>query len=281
MEIHVASERVLLVPDQCTVQEAEKKAWDKKLIAFDALSQVTSFLAKPKDDEFTLLYQEHRYQPFWHVCARARYVYDRNSTYQVPVEAKEVNSITLHKTEYEVANGHIHIPVLEHCAQEEFDEVYIDGVTGKSIAGVKPYISVSPKEIKGKLEQSVPKQAVLVPPQVRVSAIMRDSLSKMIKGIQADSILEEQVEVTSVDLYYRPIYAFQFQWKTKNKEGIVEIDAITGEAKTGNKTFREYIGKALDLNFLFDIGADAAGMIVPGGSIAVKVAKKYIDVKKT
>jgi hypothetical protein len=36
----------------------------------------------------------------------------------------------------------------------------------------------------------------------------------------------------------------------------------------------------LDQNFLFDIGADAAGMILPGGSIAVKIAKKYIDQKQ-
>ena len=28
-----------------------------------------------------------------------------------------------------------------------------------------------------------------------------------------------------------------------------------------------------------DIGADAAGMLIPGGSIAVKVAKKYIEHK--
>jgi hypothetical protein len=37
---------------------------------------------------------------------------------------------------------------------------------------------------------------------------------------------------------------------------------------------------ALDRDFLFDIGADAAGMFIPGGSIAVKAAKKVIDAKK-
>ena len=40
------------------------------------------------------------------------------------------------------------------------------------------------------------------------------------------------------------------------------------------------LGKALDPDFLFDIGADAAGVLIPGGSIAVKVARKYIASKK-
>jgi hypothetical protein len=44
--------------------------------------------------------------------------------------------------------------------------------------------------------------------------------------------------------------------------------------------FQQYLGKVLDTNFLFDIGADAAGVLIPGGSIAVKVARKYMETKK-
>jgi len=40
-------------------------------------------------------------------------------------------------------------------------------------------------------------------PQSRISAIMRDALSKMIKGIQADTILEEHIEVQSA---FYPLY---------------------------------------------------------------------------
>jgi hypothetical protein len=36
----------------------------------------------------------------------------------------------------------------------------------------------------------------------------------------------------------------------------------------------------LDKNSLFDLGAGAAGLLIPGGSIAVKVARKVIDRKK-
>jgi len=280
MEIQVADQRILVFSPQMTNEEAKKKALDKKMVAFDVASKVTSFLSRPKDDDFEMVYEEHRYQPFWHVVAKAKYVYDRNVEYEVQTSGKEVQSITLHDAKYEVSNDHIHIAVIEHCIEEEHDEVFVDGVTGKTQPDVKKYLSMSPQVAEGELEQVVAKGSILVPPQTRVSAIMRDSLSKMIKGIQADTILEEHVEVMCVDLYYHPVFAFQFRWKSKNKDGIIEIDGLTGETTSGNRTFSEYMGKVLNRDFLFDVGADAAGIFIPGGSIAVKVAKRYMDTKK-
>lgn len=280
MKIDVAKQKILLLKDQLTREDAEKKAWEKKSNAFDAISKVTGFFSRPKDEDFELTYSEHRYQPFWHVAANAKYVYDRNSTYQISVGGGEVRSVTLLDNDYQETNGHIHIPVVEHCVQEEHEEVYVDGVTGKNTSDLAAYVKKPGDEVKGKLEKLVPKDSILVPPTARVSAIMRDALSKMIKGIQADKILEEHVEVTTVDLYYRPVFAFQYRWKSKGKDGILEIDGVTGNVSSGNRIFREYLGKVLDTDFLFDIGADAAGMFIPGGSIAVKAARKYIVTKK-
>jgi len=277
MEIDVAKQRILFFNEQVTQEEAQSKAWDKKVSSFDTLSKFGSFLTRPKDDDFVLTYQEHRYQPFWHVIASARYVYDRSNIYEVKTSGLEVKSVTYQKTDFEVTQDHIHVPVLEHCIQEDEEEVFIDGVTGNNNFELKQYLSLSPKEVVGKLEKFASPGSIFVPPQTRVSAIMRDSLAKMIKGIQADTILEETVEVTCVDLYYHPIYAFEYRWISKNKQAIVEVDGLTGQVRTGSRVFNEYLGKVLDTNFLFDLGADAAGMLIPGGSIAVKIAKKYID----
>lgn len=280
MKIDVAKQRILLLKDQISQTDAQKKAWEKKTSAFDALSKVASFLSRPKDEDFELTYHEHRYQPFWHVVAKARYVYERNATYQIGVGGKEVRSVTLFENDFEETNGHIHVPVVEHCTQDESDEVFVDGVSAKTAPNLADYIKKPFTEVAGKIEKIIPKGSILVPPTARVSAIMRDSLSKMIKGIQADSIQEEHVEVSAIELWYRPVYAFQFNWKTKGKDGILEIDGVTGDISSGNRIFREYLGKVLDQDFLFDIGADAAGMFIPGGSIAVKAARKYIGSKK-
>lgn len=277
MQIEVANQRILLLKDQISAEDAKSKAWQKKLSAFDALSKVTSFLAKPKDEDFNLTYSEHRYEPFWHVIATARYEYTRTSNYQIPVTAKEVRTVTIHDNKYDVLNAHIHIPVLEYCLQEEREENILDGITGKSAPQLRQYLSLTSLEVTGQLKDEVGADAILVPPQARISAIMRDSLSKMITGIQADTIIDEKVEVSCVDLYYRPIYGFKYSWISKQKEAILEVDGMTGECRAGNRVFTEYFGKVLDQSFLFDIGADAVGVIVPGGGIAIKAAKKYMD----
>src|SRR5687767_8212121 len=173
----------------------------------------------------------------------------------------------------------LHVPVLEYCLQEERNEKILDGITGKDAPQLKKYLSLTATEVTGQLTDEVGSEAILIPPQARISAIMRDSLSKMITGIQADTILQEEVEVSRVDLYYRPVYAFKYAWASKQKEAILEVDGLTGEFRSGTRVFTEYLGKALDQAFLFDIGADAIGMFVPGGGIAVKAAKKYIDTR--
>ncbi len=277
MQIKVASQRMLLLRDQITPADARDRAWQKKLNAFDALSKVTSFLNKPKDDDFTLTYSEHRYEPFWHVIATARYEYTRTINYQVAASGKEVRNVTVHDAKYEVLNGHIHVPALEYCLQEERDENIVDGITGKNTPQLQQYLARTAVEVTGQMRDEVDAGAILIPPQVRISAIMRDSLSKMITGIQADTIIDEQVEVTRVDLYYRPIRAFKYAWASKQKEAILEVDGLTGECRAGSRVFTEYFGQVLDQSFLFDIGADAVGMFVPGGSIAVKAAKRYMD----
>lgn len=280
MEIKVADQRILLFPPQVSESDAKQKSWDKKTSAFDTFSKVASFITRPKDEDFELMYSESRFEPFWHVVAHATYVYDRSATYQVGVTGTEVQSVTLYNQKHSVTNNHIHTTVTEHCKQELADEVFINGVTGENTPEYAKYLSLSPTVVSGELAKAAPEGSIFVPPQTRVSAIMRDSLSKMIKGIQADTIHEETVEVTCVDLYYRPVYAFQYLWKSKNKQGILEIDGLTGSIASGNRIFREYLGKVLDRNFLFEVGADAAGLLVPGGTIAVKVAKQYIDSKK-
>ena len=166
----MADERILLFSDQITPDDAQKRAGEKKITAFSAISQFTSFLSKPKDEDFELTYTEHRYQPFWHVAAKSHYQYDRNSVYQVPVSGTEVKSLTYYDKDYEVAQGHIHLSVIEHCLTDEADEVFVDGVTGKTEPNLKKYLALSPKEVKGDLAKLVVKDSIIVPPQTRRSS---------------------------------------------------------------------------------------------------------------
>ncbi len=98
----------------------------------------------------------------------------------------------------------------------------------------------------------------------------------MMKPIHADTLTEEALSVDHVDLYYRPWWAFEFRWKPKEKTAVVELDAISGQMRPG-QALTARVSKMVSRDALFDIGADTVGLLVPGGSIAVKVAKMAID----
>ena len=80
------------------------------------------------------------------------------------------------------------------------------------------------------LDDFKPEDAIVVPPQARATAVVRDILIGMIKSVQADRIIEDSIGVERVDLYYRPVYAFQYRWKSKDKETIIEYDAHDRQA---------------------------------------------------
>ncbi len=281
MDLKIAEQQVFFIKNQISLEDAKALAWKKKLDAFGTLEKFSGLWAKFKEEDFEIIYTENRYQPFWHIASLAHYVYDRNTFYQIEATGKEVGKVTIGNSDYPITNGHLHVPAVEHCVQDVSEELLLDAINGDKSASLKIYLSRSMAAAKGeKINKPESENAVLVPPQIRISGILREMLAKLIQGIQADKIFEEKIEIAKADLYYRPVFAFQFKWKSKNKEAILEVDGVTGAVSNGSRTFKEFIGLALDRDFLFDVGADAVGIFVPGGSIAVKTAKKIMDSSK-
>jgi hypothetical protein len=282
MQITVADERVLLLEQRISMEQAEGRAWSKKGDAFGAITKVTRLLQQPKDAEFEVTYKEHRYQPFWHVVCNAHYVYDRTSKYSVPISGPEVQSVTIEGMEYKADGGSIMLTGVDHCTEEEHQELLVEGITSDKLPALSKYLGFPSATVPAEdLDSFAPEGTIVVPPQARSSAIVREVLAGMIKSVQADHIVEETVEVQQVDLYYRPVYAFQYRWLSKEKEAIMECDALTGELHTGGRTFQQYMGKVLDAEFLFDVGVDAVDLLLPGGGIAIKVARKGFNVARS
>ncbi|MFS8130994.1 MAG: hypothetical protein ACMG57_03370 [Candidatus Dojkabacteria bacterium] len=280
MRTTVANQRILIFKDDLTSEEAEKLASKRKIDAFGTVLKVASILSRPKEDDFKLVYSEHRYQPIWFLKGESNYVYDRKTTYELPIEGDEIQKLTINKKEYPVTHGKVFFDSVDHCVQEEKFELYVDGITGEKQPALSKYLEFESKQLDKNNLKDLNPSFIMVPPKTRVSGLVNQILGSSIKAIEADKIYKEKIDISNVDLYYRPVYAFQYSWITKKKEVIVEVDALTGEITFGEQVFKKYLGKALDQNFLFDVGADAAGMFIPGGSIAVKIAKKYLESKR-
>lgn len=276
MEVTLAAEKLYVLEERLTIDEVTQRAMDRRTGALGSL------LSKPKPEEVTLLTRQRRLEPFWHVAGHATYLYERNRDYNVPSSAADVEAITVNGTRYDgVAAGAsrvFKVQAREHCKAEFRSESFINGLSGQPLAEGAQLISGPRSEITDPATIGTD-DTIVVPPEHRASYVVRALMSEIMKPVQADQVLEESVTLEATELFYRPIWAFEFAWAAKGKQAIVEVDSVTGQIAAG-KALASQIKGMLNRDLLFDVGADTVGLIIPGGSIAVKLAKAAMDNRK-
>jgi hypothetical protein len=278
MDIQLGSERIFLLRERDGGDQIRQQAMDHRTQAFG--SGLGSLLSRPKAEDVELIATQRRLEPFWHVSGRATYVYERSRDYPVVASAPEVQEVTLLGTTYPVNRtgagaGSFTVPALEHCREELAHVLDVDARSGARVADATVVLSGPRDEVSDPATLSA-EDTIVIPPEQRASFVVRQLLAEMLKPVQADRILEESLTLETIDLCYRPIRAYEFHWKPKDKRGVVEIDAVTGTFRQGG-SFLPQLGRVISRDALFDIGADTIGLLVPGGSIAVKVARAALD----
>jgi hypothetical protein len=280
MDISLADERAFQVNPQVTLDVARVRVDDKRtnLVA----GTVGALLSRPKPDEIRMIGVENRLEPFWLVTIGTHTVFDRNRAFTLTVAGPEVKSVTLLEHDLPAQAQPKGAPTVtlqgvEHCLEEIEVTRHFDGISGAK-ADFSRYLNAPSLEILN-LETFAPENVLVVPPQARASAVVRQVMGEVVQPVQAQMILEERVDVKAIDLYFRPVFAFEYEWAAKNKKVVVEYDAVTGDARAGGKWLGEQIRGMLTRDLLFDVTADAVGLIVPGGSIAVKLVRAVVDRK--
>ncbi len=273
MEIQLADQHIYRLEDKLTPEEIRQRAMDRRTGAFGG--GLDSLFSRPKADDIELIDSQRRLEPFWHVQCNALYVYDRSHDYVVPASGPQVQSVTVHGEDHPTSGGSFTIPTVEHNRDESRQALYLDGVSGAAVAEA-PTLIGNPKHEVTDLDALTAEADIVRPPEQRASFVVRQLLTGMLKPLQADVVHEESITFEYVDLYFRPWWAFEFHWKLKDKKGVVELDPVTGELRN-SQALMARLSRTVTRDSLFDIGADTVGLLVPGGSIAVKVAKLAID----
>jgi hypothetical protein len=246
-------------------------------------------LSRPKQEEVDLAHAEFRYEAFWHVVAAVRYVFERNQSFAVPVTGAEVRKVTVLGQEFEVVTSQpqppqsasptgflqqigqqigiasnvariFNVPGVEYCIDENRQERFLDTVTGQAVQSGADYVKKDKTELTDLTVLSAD-GALVATPQMTASKVLRSLLATMAKQIQADKLLEEATIIETCDLYFRPVYAFEFAWRPKNKVAVAEFDGVTGVMIAG-KVVRT--GGAMPApEALFDISADNIASLFP------------------
>jgi hypothetical protein len=282
MDIYLATEHAYHYVPQFSIDVARDRVEQKKMNLVAGM--LGALLSRSKPEELQLASMENRVEPFWLLGASSRTVYDRAHTYTVAAGSPEVRSVTVLGQELPVVpqlkNGPAFtLTGVEHCVQELQTHQTFDGITGIKVDLLK-YINAPKTEIAD-ITTFAPEGILVVPPQVKANAVVRQVTAEVVQPVQnVQAIHEERVNIETIDLNFHPIYAFEYEWAAKNKKVVIEFDPLTGEMHTGGKKWSDQIKGMLTRDLIFDITADAFGTIVPGGSIAVKLVKAVVDRNK-
>lgn len=277
MDISLAEEHAYYFVPEISLDAAREKV-EKKKTALVA-GMFGTLISRPNPAEIQIVSIENRLEPFWMVTAASHTAYDRQQVYTVPIKGNEVRDVTVFGQKVRInpkSNPSFTLNGVEHCVEENRITRSFDGLSGQK-ADMSRYQSFTKTEITD-LEHFAPDGMLAIPPQMRATAIIRQVLGEVIQPVtKAQIIHEERVDIESLELNFRPVYAFEYEWASKGKRVVVEFDALLGDARSGGRKWSDQIKGILTRELFFDVTADAVGMLVPGGGIAVKLVKAVVD----
>lgn len=272
VDFEVLDQRIYALEEKLSPEDSRAKADELKTKAFGLVSNIL-FGAKKEDIE--VRYVEHRYEPFWHVVCSTHIEYDRRRQFEINVDCA-VKKVTIDSVDHDITDK-LRLDGVEHCIEDMRKEVFVDATDGKT-CNYSKHLTFEKKEIH-QTEELMAADTIVVPATLKTSQIARNLLSEMLKPVKADNILTEQIRVEKLHLYFRPLYAFEYSWKTKNRTTTLELDAVTLETKPGGKALKQKMAEAIKEDDLFDIGAEVANIIVPGGGLVLKIARRVAKQK--
>ncbi len=276
MEISLAEEHAYYFIPQISLDTARDRIEKKRSSLFGTL------ISRPNPAEIQAISVESRLEPYWIVTATSHTTYDRQQVYTIPIKGDEVKEVTVLGQRMRLSskgNPSFTLNGTEHCLEKHELTRYFDGLSGQK-ADLSRFQKFTKTEITD-LEHFVPDGMLVVPPQMKASAIIRQVLSEVIKPVTTAQIIhEERVDIESLEVNFHPVYAFEYEWASKGKRVIVEFDALLGDSRTGGKKWSDDIKGILTRDLFFDVTADAVGMLVPGGGIAVKLVRAVVDRSK-
>ena len=273
-EILVQNEKLLLVDDLFGWEKARQTATDYKVKAMGMFSQL---LFRPKSEDISIVYEEKRYQAFWHIVGTLFLDYKRKVRHRVPVDAM-VKTVLSDERECPVnqTDHTFEIEVMEYCQEAQREEFFVDAQTEKTGDFAK-YIKANSQQIEN-MDILAKDGAQVVNLQAKASFLVRQMLNKLVRPYKADEIIEERIAIEELSLYFYPVYTFEYVWANKDKKAIVEFDGVTGEMRKGQKISDKLL-KSFSYDEMFDFAKEIA-TFVPGGGLAMMTGRKAYQIAK-
>ncbi len=262
-----------VLDDVYSKEEAEAVAGEHRTQAFGFLASIRKAFEKQQKQILLTGYQK-LYIPFWHVVGESVQEYRRKSTYQFAVRP-EVRSVTINKKIIPVDENE---PVcafegIDHC-YEQYSKTILQGAADENEKNLDRYLECKRKNVKNLDSVQGRSQTIVAPINTRASYLVNQLIKDLVKPIQADEILKEYVEITRLALVLRPVHVFEFQEEGSTARKTVEVDAITGAWRRGERLLTGALKKKMLSDGMFEIGSELAATVIPGAGVAAAIGRQ-------
>lgn len=274
--MRVEGEKLLLLIDNMGWDKARLLAAENKARAFNSLF---SFLSKPNPADIEIVYEEKRYEAFWRVVGEAHFEYRRKSNFHVPVAA-EVEDVEMLGQNFKVDRntGNFLLEGVEHCREKYREELMIDANTDQP-GDFSRYLNFPHQPIVS-TEELVSDGTPISRLETRANTLVRQVLGSLVKPFKADEIIFEEISISELNLYFYPVYTFEYYWKTREKRATVNYDGVTTEINWKGSKVSDVLKNSFTSEDLFEFSKEIAQNIIPGGGLAVMMGKKVLEMSK-
>lgn len=269
-QLIIAEKGLIALSPAITADKADKIAEENK---HRGINFFTRLIYRPKPEEIKLTRSEARYEPFWQMVCEARVDFVREKSIHLDLE-DNVCELKIGDQYFKADKGKAFVNIDERCVIRKDHHLFIDAVTGENrefselmkggFSRIATVDEIADSEFKP------------VPARIKASILVRDMIFETMKPLKAIEIIAQSLKIEKLNLCFRPVYVYEYTWEAKDTNVVFEIDGITGKISEGRVLKKTDMPNDLmsEAN-LFDIGADAIGLVVPGGEIAAKIAKAF------
>lgn len=255
--------RCFMLEPVINASQAHTQAGEHKSKAF-GFDIRRAFRGRPKDIETKLVHR--RLVPFWHVRCRSHFNLTRLRDYTIAALDPDAVMITIQGTDrsgnqteaiYRVdqsgrSGGQVKLTGIEQCIKDRDVAEWIDSYTqnaewsDKQKAARQKQLQESALQhpslvsdleefahsliLEGERLFDDDLETIVVPPLETADDVIRRMLSKVTVPIEAATIYEWLFEVQTIDLYFRPIFVFEFIHLDKDgnpvERKLEELDAL-------------------------------------------------------
>lgn len=266
-------------PEHLAKEAADQRKNSAFSTPLSSLSKVspsfTSLVSKKliKDENIELTRTERRLEPFWHIEVKRTINYDSEKTYRAEVENEDATAVFIEDATQEIKvntpqnmniqTSYISFKVTEKCQREIVFSSVIDGMERSQIRE-----SLLKGYIQDKKYRRKPLESEVVEPSLLQTGLLQRARQKLNDTqVINEKKLEEDTTIECLEIYFRPVFVFEYQHKKDNRTVIIEVDGLTGEVQdSGTSWFSQKANQEKMQSLLKNVISEVAGSLVPGGA---------------